>query len=163
MSISNGTSPARTEKATFAAGCFWGVESDFRKLPGVIDAVSGYTGGKTQNPTYRDVCSDRTGHAEAVEVTFVPAQISYEQLVDYFWTIHDPTTPNRQGPDFGSQYRSAIFTQSAEQAAVALASRDRARARFRNPIVTEIVPATTFYPAEGYHQRYFEKQGVAHH
>jgi peptide-methionine (S)-S-oxide reductase len=163
MNTSNGTGPARTEKATFAAGCFWGVESDFRKLPGVIDAVSGYTGGTLENPTYRDVCSDRTGHAEAVEVTFDPSRLGYEQLVDHFWTIHDPTTPNRQGPDFGSQYRSAIFTHSADQAALAQASRDRAQANFRRPIVTEIVPATTFYPAEDYHQRYLEKQGVAHH
>jgi peptide-methionine (S)-S-oxide reductase len=162
MNTSNGETSERTETATFAAGCFWGVESDFRKVPGVVEVFSGYTGGKMPNPTYRDVCSDRTGHAEAVEVTYDPSRVSYEQLVDLFWTIHDPTTPNRQGPDFGSQYRSAIFTHSPEQAEIARASRDRAQARLSRPIVTEIVPATTFYPAEDYHQRYFEKQGVRH-
>jgi peptide-methionine (S)-S-oxide reductase len=151
-----------TEKATFAAGCFWGVEADFRKIPGVIDAVSGYTGGTMPNPSYRDVCSDRTGHAEAVEVTFDPARVSFERLVDRFFEIHDPTTPNRQGPDVGSQYRSAVFTHSPEQEATAKAVLARAQAKHKRPIVTEIVPATTFYNAEDYHQRYFEKQGVSH-
>jgi peptide-methionine (S)-S-oxide reductase len=151
-----------TEKATFAAGCFWGVEADFRKIPGVIDAVSGYTGGTMPNPSYRDVCSDRTGHAEAVEVTFDPARVSFERLVDRFFEIHDPTTPNRQGPDVGSQYRSAVFTHSPEQKATAKAALARAQANHKRPIVTEIVPATTFYNAEDYHQRYFEKQGVSH-
>jgi peptide-methionine (S)-S-oxide reductase len=151
-----------TEKATFAAGCFWGVEADFRKIPGVIDAVSGYTGGTMPNPSYRDVCSDRTGHAEAVEVTFDPARVSFERLVDRFFEIHDPTTPNRQGPDVGSQYRSAVFTHSPEQEATAKAALARAQANHKRPIVTEIVPATTFYNAEDYHQRYFEKQGVSH-
>jgi peptide-methionine (S)-S-oxide reductase len=162
MNSTNDTTPAHTETATFAAGCFWGVESDFRKIPGVLQVFAGYTGGTTPNPTYRDVCSDRTGHAEAVEATFDPSRVTYEQLLDAFWGIHDPTTVNRQGPDRGSQYRSAIFTHSPEQAAAAAASRDRAQARFSRPIVTEIVPATTFYPAEEYHQRYLEKQGVTH-
>jgi peptide-methionine (S)-S-oxide reductase len=162
MNASNDTTPTRSETATFAAGCFWGVESDFRKVPGVLEVVSGYTGGTKPNPTYGEVCSDRTGHAEAVEVTYDPSRVTYEKLVDHFWTVHDPTTMNRQGPDRGSQYRSAIFTHSPEQAAVATASRDRAQPRFSRPIVTEIVPATTFYPAEAYHQRYFDKQGVAH-
>jgi peptide-methionine (S)-S-oxide reductase len=128
----------------------------------VIDAVSGYTGGTMPNPSYRDVCSDRTGHAEAVEVTFDPARVSFERLVDRFFEIHDPTTPNRQGPDVGSQYRSAVFTHSPEQKATAKAALARAQANHKRPIVTEIVPATTFYNAEDYHQRYFEKQGVSH-
>ncbi len=152
-----------TEKATFAAGCFWGVEAAFLQLPGVLDAVSGYTGGSTVDPTYREVCSDRTGHAEAVEVTFDPSRVRYEELVDFFWNLHDPTQLNRQGPDVGSQYRSAIFTHSPEQHTAAVASRDRAQAAFAKPIATQIVPASTFYPAEAYHQRYFERHGVACH
>ena len=146
--------------ATFAAGCFWGVEADFRELPGVLEAVVGYEGGTTQNPTYRDVCSDRTGHAEVVQVTFDPARVSYEQLLDAFWSIHDPTTRNRQGPDVGTQYRSAIFYHSDEQRAQAEASKARedASGRHRGRIVTEIVPATSFYLAEEHHQRYLEKQ-----
>ena len=151
-----------TEKATFAAGCFWGVEDDFRKVPGVIDAVSGYTGGTVPNPTYPAVCTGRTGHAESVEVTFDPQRVSYRELVDHFFDIHNPTTMNRQGPDYGTQYRSAIFTHSAEQAAEAKAARERAQTRLKQAVVTEIVPATTFYPAEDYHQRYFEKQGIGH-
>ena len=149
-------------KATFAAGCFWGVESNFRRLPGVISATSGYIGGHTQDPTYQDVCTDRTGHAEAVEVEFDPAKISYDQLLDAFWSLHDPTTPNRQGPDVGSQYRSAIFYYDAEQEKAAIASRERAQksGRFRRPIVTEIVAAPQFYPAEEYHQRYYEKHNL---
>jgi len=152
-----------TEKATFAAGCFWGVEAAFLQLPGVVDAVSGYIGGTTVNPTYRDVCSDTTGHAEAVEVTFDPSKISYDKLVDAFWKLHDPTQMNRQGPDVGTQYRSAIFTHSAEQTQAAIASRERAQARFSKPIATQILPAPAFYRAEDYHQRYFEKHGVACH
>jgi len=142
-------------KATFAAGCFWGVESNFRRLPGVISATSGYIGGHTPDPTYQDVCTDRTGHAEAVEVEFDPAKISYDQLLDAFWSLHDPTTPNRQGPDVGTQYRSAIFYHDAEQEKAAIASRERAQksGRFRRPIVTEIVQAPKFFPAEEYHQR----------
>ena len=162
MTNSNDNAFTRTEKATFAAGCFWGVEADFRRIPGVIDAVSGYTGGMTPNPTYRQVCGDGTGHAEAVEVTFDPSRVSYETLVDHFFKMHNATTPNRQGPDVGSQYRSVIFTHSAEQVAAAAAARDRAQKNERSPIVTQIVPASTFYPAEEYHQRYFEKQGIAH-
>jgi len=150
-----------TQTATFAADCFWGVEAAFRQIPGVIDAISGYIGGQTQNPSYKDVCSDRTGHAEAVEVTFDPSKVSYDQLLDAFWKIHDPTQVNRQGPDFGSQYRSAIFTYSPTQTAEAIASRDREQAKFGKPIATQIVPAPTFYPAEDYHQKYFERNGVA--
>lgn len=149
-------------KATFAAGCFWHVEDAFRRLPGVVDVVCGYTGGSVPHPTYRQVCSDRTGHAEAVEVTYDPEVISYEQLLEHFWSIHDPTTLNRQGPDVGTQYRSAIFVHDAEQEAAAVASRQRAQLRFPRPIVTEIVPATTFWRAEEYHQRYFEKHGLRH-
>ena len=149
------------EKATFAAGCFWGVEAFFRSLPGVVDATVGYTGGQLPNPTYHDVCTDRTGHAEAIEITFDPARISYDQLLDHFWQMHDPTTPNRQGPDFGTQYRSAIFFHNPEQEKLARTSRERWQARFRQPIVTEIVPAATFYRAEEYHQRYLEKKGVS--
>jgi peptide-methionine (S)-S-oxide reductase len=151
-----------TEKATFAAGCFWGVEDDFRKVPGVIDAISGYTGGTLANPTYGAVCTGRTGHAEAVEVTFDPQRVSYRELVDHFFDIHNPTTPNRQGPDFGTQYRSAIFTHSKAQEAEAKAGAERAHEQLKSPIVTQIVPATTFYPAEDYHQRYFERQGISH-
>jgi len=149
------------ERATFAAGCFWGVEASFRALPGVVDAQVGYTGGTLPNPTYHDVCTDRTGHAEALEITFDPAKISYEKLLDHFWQMHDPTTPNRQGPDFGTQYRSAIFFHSPEQEKAARASRERWQERFRQPIVTEIVSATSFYRAEEYHQRYLEKKGLS--
>jgi peptide-methionine (S)-S-oxide reductase len=151
-----------TQTATFAAGCFWGVEAAFRQLP-VIDAISGYIGGHTDNPTYKEVCSDRTGHAEAVEVTFDPSVVSYEQLLDAFWKMHDPTQVNRQGPDFGSQYRSAIFTYSPKQAAEAKASLEREQANYKAPIATQIVAAPTFYPAEAYHQKYFERHGVACH
>ncbi|MDE2482748.1 MAG: peptide-methionine (S)-S-oxide reductase MsrA [bacterium] len=152
-----------TEKAIFAAGCFWGVEAAFRQLPGVHDAISGYTGGTTTDPTYREVCSGRTGHAEAVEVTFDPSAITYDELLDFFWKIHDPTQHNRQGPDVGSQYRSAIFTLSPAQHSAAFASRDRAQSSLSKPIATEIVAASAFYPAEAYHQRYFERHGVACH
>src|SRR3954468_12037228 len=145
-----------TETATFGAGCFWGVEWVFRKVPGVIDAVSGYSGGTTRNPTYRDVCSHVTGHAEVVLVTFDPEVVTFEQLLEVFWAMHDPTQVNRQGPDVGDQYRSGIYTHSPEQQAAALASRERAQARFDRPMATEILPATTFYPAEAYHQRYYE-------
>lgn len=148
------------EKATFAAGCFWGVESAFREIPGVTDAQVGYIGGTLQNPTYRDVCTDRTGHAEAVELKFDPARVSFDQLLDAFWSLHDPTTLNRQGPDVGAQYRSAIFFHSPAQETVARASKEKVQARFRKPIVTEITPASTFFRAEEYHQRYFEKQGL---
>jgi methionine-S-sulfoxide reductase len=148
-----------TDQATFAAGCFWGVEYVFRKVPGVLDAVSGYTAGVTENPTYREVCSHTTGHAEAVLVTFDPEVVTYEQLLEVFWAMHDPTQVNRQGPDRGDQYRSGIYTHSAEQQATAEASRDRAQAKLSRPIATEILPATTFYPAEDYHQQYYDKNG----
>jgi peptide-methionine (S)-S-oxide reductase len=150
-----------TEKATFGAGCFWGIEDAFRQVPGVVDVVVGYTGGHTDNPTYPEVCSHSTGHAEVAEVSFDPEQVSYEQLLDLFWRIHDPTTLNRQGPDIGDQYRSAIYFHSPEQEKAALQSRDDAQAEFNRPIVTEITPAPRFWPAEDYHQRYFEKHGVA--
>ncbi len=151
------------ETATFAAGCFWGVEAAFRQLPGVLEVTSGYTGGHTVAPSYEDVCSGRTGHAEAVEVLYDPQKISYDALLDAFWKIHDPTTPNRQGPDVGTQYRSAIFTHRDEQQKLAEASRAREQGNQPKPIVTEIVAAGDFYPAEDYHQRYFEKNGVACH
>jgi peptide-methionine (S)-S-oxide reductase len=152
-----------TEIATFGAGCFWGVEAAFRRVPGVLDAAVGYTGGHTENPTYKDVCTDRTGHAEVVQATFDPAQVSYEKLLDVFWEEHDPTQVNRQGPDFGKQYRSAIFFHSPEQEAIAKKSKAalEASGKFRRPIATEITPATTFYRAEEYHQRYLEKRGAA--
>jgi peptide-methionine (S)-S-oxide reductase len=150
-----------SEKATFGAGCFWQVEVEFRNTPGVLDAVVGYAGGAMENPSYEQVCTDRTGHAEVVEVTFDPERVSYEQLLETFWSLHDPTQVNRQGPDVGSQYRSAIFFHTPEQEQVALASREQAQSRFQRPIVTEITPAQTFYPAEDYHQRYLEKRGLA--
>ena len=151
------------EKATFGAGCFWGVEATFRSIPGVVSTRVGYCGGKTDNPTYKDVCTDTTGHAEVVEITFDPAQLPYEQLIEAFRKLHDPTTPNRQGPDVGSQYRSVIFFYSPAQEAAARAARERLdkSGKFRNPIVTQIVPAAPFYKAEEYHQRYLEKRGLA--
>ena len=151
------------DKATFAAGCFLGVESLFRQVPGVVDAAVGYTGGQTKEPTYRDVCTGRTGHAEAVEVLFDPARVSYDRLLDVFWTGHDPTTPNRQGPDRGTQYRSGVYYHGDAQRVAAEASKERwnRSGRFRGPIVTEITPASTFYRAEEYHQRYNEKHGLA--
>ena len=149
------------ERATFAAGCFWGVEADFRAIDGVTDVLVGYTGGSTPNPTYQQVCSDRTGHAEAVEVTFDPARVSFEQLLAAFWEMHDPTTPNRQGPDIGSQYRSSIFYHSEAQKAAAEASKAALErsGRYKGPVVTEIVPASTFWRAEDYHQQYVAKRG----
>jgi len=149
------------EKATFAAGCFWGVEVEFRNTPGVTDAQVGYVGGQSENPSYKDVCSGVTGHAEAVEVTFDPDEISYAELVDKFWSLHDPTQVNRQGWDVGSQYRSGIFTHSPEQAEAAVESKARAQTRLGKPIATEIVDATTFWPAEEYHQQYLVKNGRA--
>ena len=153
-----------TEKATFGAGCFWGVEASFREIPGVVNAVSGYEGGSLDNPTYQDVCTDRTGHAEVVEVEFDPGQVSYQKLVEAFWSLHDPTQVNRQGPDHGTQYRTVIFYHSPEQERTALASKAalEASGRFKKPIATEIVPAQTFWPAEEYHQRYLEKRGLRH-
>jgi peptide-methionine (S)-S-oxide reductase len=149
------------EKATFGAGCFWGIEAEFRKVEGVVDVTVGYSGGALENPTYKDVCSGTTGHAEVVEVEYDPSKVSFEELLEVFWENHDPTTPNRQGPDVGTQYRSAIFFHTPEQEAAARASKEQAQARFKNPIVTEITPAAEFYRAEEYHQRYFEKNRLA--
>lgn len=153
------------EKATFAAGCFWGVEETFRQVEGVTSTRVGYSGGSVPDPTYEQVCTDRTGHAETVEVEFDPAQVSYNDLLRVFWELHDPTTRNRQGPDVGSQYRSAVFFRTPEQEASAREfKRELERSgRFRKPIVTEIVPASEFYPAEEYHQRYLAKRGLAPH
>ena len=148
-------------KATFGAGCFWGVEAEFRKLEGVTDTKVGYLGGTLENPTYEQVCTDRTGHAEVVQVEFDPDRISYETLLEAFWGLHDPTQLNRQGPDFGTQYRSAIFFHDPEQEIAATKSKAEAQARFSKPIVTEITPASEFYIAEDYHQRYLEKRGLA--
>jgi peptide-methionine (S)-S-oxide reductase len=151
------------EKATFGAGCFWGVEAEFRQVKGVVATAVGYEGGTLANPTYRDVCSHRSGHAEVVEVDFDPARVSYEELLHVFWENHDPTTPNRQGPDVGTQYRSVIFYHNPQQQAAAQASQEHLQAagRFRRPIVTQIVPAEQFYRAEDYHQQYLEKRGLA--
>lgn len=150
-------------KATFAAGCFWGVEATFRQIPGVSATRVGYIGGNTLNPTYKEVCTDTTGHAEAVEVDYDPAKVSYQQLLDVFWENHDPTQLNRQGPDFGKQYRSAIFFHSPEQEAEAKASKEKLAksGRFSKPVVTQIVPVVTFYEAEDYHQQYLEQRGLA--
>ena len=148
-----------TETATFGAGCFWGVEYVFERVPGVLSTEVGYAGGHTENPTYRDVCSHGTGHAEVLRVEFDPSVVSFEQLLEVFWAMHDPTQVDRQGPDVGDQYRSAIFTNSDEQQRAAEASRAAAQARFDRPIATEITPAGPFYPAEDYHQRYYDKNG----
>jgi len=149
------------EKATFAGGCFWGVEASFRAVEGVVATSVGYTGGQLDNPTYKAVCTDKTGHAEAVEVTYDPNIVSYQKLLDVFWRIHDPTTPNRQGPDVGTQYRSAIFFHTPQQQVLARASVQKLEqaGKFDKPIVTQIVPAQKFYKAEEHHQRYLEKQG----
>ena len=151
----------KTELAHSSAGCFWGVEGDFRQIPGVIRTTVGYTGGRTDNPTYEQVCSHTTGHAEAVLVEFDPEQVSYDELLDAFWKLHDPTQLNRQGFDVGDQYRSAIFFHSPEQEAKAKASKEAAQAQFKRPIVTEITPAAEFWPAEDYHQQYLQKRGLA--
>jgi peptide-methionine (S)-S-oxide reductase len=150
------------EKATFAAGCFWGVEGAFSKVEGVESTLVGYTGGHVDDPGYEDVCSDTTGHTEAVQIEYDPSRISFEQLLEIFWNIHDPTTPDRQGPDVGSQYRSAVFFHSPEQEVAALASKEKLEGsgHFSHPIVTEIAPASEFYPAEEYHQRYYERRGL---
>ena len=151
------------EKATFAAGCFWGVEATFRQMPGVTSTRVGYTGGHSENPNYKEVCTDQTGHAEAVEVEFDPAKLPYADLLRVFWENHDPTQVNRQGPDWGSQYRSAIFFHSPHQQSQALASKESLEKahRYSKPIATQIAPAVTFYPAEDYHQQYLEKRGLA--
>ena len=153
--------PESAERVTVAAGCFWGIEAAFREIEGVLKTTVGYTGGTVDHPSYEQVCSDTTGHAEAVEVWFDPSVVSYGDLLDTFWAIHDPTTRNRQGWDFGSQYRSAIFVHDPEQERQAIAARDARQADLTKEIVTQIVPATEFYDAEDYHQRYFEKHGGA--
>jgi peptide-methionine (S)-S-oxide reductase len=158
---SNGGAAETLQHATFAAGCFWGVEAALREIEGVVRTSVGYTGGNTLDPTYSDVCSGSTGHAEAVEVWFDPSVVSYDQLLDVFWSIHDPTTPNRQGWDLGSQYRSAVFFHDAEQEQLAISSRDKRQESLARAIVTHTVPAGEFYAAEDYHQRYFEKHGGA--
>ena len=153
---------AKTEKATFAAGCFWGVEAAFRKVKGVVDVTVGYTGGHIKNPSYEQVCTNATGHAEAVQIEFVPSEVSYKELLDVFWSIHNPTTQNRQGLDIGTQYRSAIFYHNEKQKKAALALKEslETSGKFKKKIVTEIVPAAAFYKAEEYHQRYHEKHGL---
>jgi methionine-S-sulfoxide reductase len=148
-----------TETMVVGAGCFWGVEWVFRRVPGVIDVVPGYAGGVTANPTYADVCSHMTGHAEVVRVTFDPAVVGYEQLLEVFWAMHDPTQIDRQGPDVGDQYRSVIFAENDEQRRIAEVSRERAQAKYPNPIATKIESKATFYPAEDYHRRYYERTG----
>lgn len=150
------------EKATFGAGCFWGVESFFRAVPGVTDVVVGYAGGSVENPTYRQVCSDKTGHAEVVQIAYDPAKVNYDRLLDVFFANHDPTTLNRQGPDYGSQYRSVVFAHSPEQERQAQTKVEALTrsGRFKRPIVTAIEPLRNFYRAEDYHQRYFEKNGL---
>jgi peptide-methionine (S)-S-oxide reductase len=150
------------KKATFGAGCFWGVEATFRRIPGVIDTAVGYAGGHTENPTYKEVCTDRTGHAEVVEVEYDPSRVSYDQLLEVFWSAHDPTQVNRQGPDYGTQYRTVIFYHDDEQKAEAEASKQKldATRRFSRPIATQIVPAPPFYRAEEYHQQYLQKRGL---
>jgi peptide-methionine (S)-S-oxide reductase len=152
-----------SSKASFAAGCFWGVEAAFRQVPGVLATAVGYEGGNTENPTYEDVCRKNTGHAETVEVDFDPKRVSYGQLLDVFWENHDPTTLNRQGPDVGEQYRSAIFFHDPDQEREARASKERLEksGRYRRPVVTEITPASRFWRAEDYHQQYLEKRGLA--
>jgi peptide-methionine (S)-S-oxide reductase len=152
------------EKATFGAGCFWGIEAAFRKVPGVLSTSVGYAGGSFNNPTYKDVCSGETGHAEVVQVEYDPSRVSYEELLDVFWNIHDPTTLNRQGPDIGTPYRSAIFFHNPEQEAAARASKEQLQnsGRLKKPVVTEITPASEYYRAEEYHQLYFEKHRLTH-
>lgn len=154
---------AAMEKATFGAGCFWGVEVAFQRLPGVLDTAVGYAGGTLENPTYKDVCTGNTNHAEVVEVTFDPVKISYAQLLDAFFSLHDPTQKDRQGPDWGTQYRSVIFFHSPERQQMALAAIARLTKenKFPKPIVTQVVPASTFWRAEEYHQKYLEKRGMA--
>ena len=156
-------SETQLEKALFGAGCFWGVEAAYRQIGGVVSTAVGYAGGTLNNPTYRDVCTDRTGHAEVVEVTYDPSRVSYNDLLHVFWENHNPTQLNRQGPDVGTQYRSVIFYNSPEQQAAAIASKEQLEhsGRYKKPIVTEITPAPAFYMAEDYHQQYLEKRGLS--
>ncbi|MAV37691.1 MAG: peptide-methionine (S)-S-oxide reductase [Planctomycetaceae bacterium] len=149
------------EKATFAAGCFWGVEHAFQQIPGVQSTAVGYTAGDLENPTYEQVCTDRTGHAEAVQIEYDPGQVSYDQLLDAFWQCHDPTQKNRQGPDVGTQYRTAVYYHSPQQQTTALASKESCQERYDRPIATEVAPAVVFWMAEDYHQQYLEKRGQA--
>ena len=151
-------------KAMFGAGCFWGVEAAFKKVPGVLGTEAGYAGGHTDSPTYKDVCTGTTGHAEVVLVEFDDAKVSYDELLEVFWVSHNPTQLNRQGPDIGTQYRSVIFTFNDEQKSKAQSSKTKqdASGRFKGPVVTAIEPASSYYPAEDYHQNYFEKQGIEH-
>jgi len=152
-----------SEIATFGAGCFWGVEVAFGRIPGVLETAVGYSNGRTENPTYKDVCSDETGHAEVVQVTYDPSKVTFNALLDAFFALHDPTQLNRQGPDFGKQYRTAIFFHTPEQQAAAKAAVAalNASGKFKRPIATEIAPAAKFYRAEEYHQKYLEKRGAA--
>jgi peptide-methionine (S)-S-oxide reductase len=150
---------SRLEKATFAAGCFWGIEAAFSKINGVKSTTVGYTGGHLQKPTYEQVCSGKTGHAEAVQISYDPKIVSYEELLEVLWKIHDPTTPDRQNQDVGYQYRSAVFYHSEDQRLAAEKSKQKAQSRFTKPVVAEITPAPTFYKAEEYHQKYLEKKG----
>jgi peptide-methionine (S)-S-oxide reductase len=154
----------KMEKATFAAGCFWGVEAAFRQVKGVVSTSVGYMGGTLKKPTYKDVCTDQTGHAEVVQVEYDPSQVSYDELLELFWKIHDPTTLNRQGPDIGTQYRSGVFFHNPEQEAAAQASKEQLQrsGAYKRPIVTEITAASEFYRAEEYHQQYLEKRGLGH-
>ena len=151
------------EKAAFGAGCFWGVEAAFRQIKGVVSTQVGYMGGKMKNPTYEDVCTDETGHAEVVEITYDPKRVSYEKLLEVFWQNHDPTQVNRQGPDVGTQYRTMIFYHNEGQKKVAIASKEKLEKsrKYNKPIMTKIVPASTFYKAEEYHQQYLEKRGLS--
>jgi peptide-methionine (S)-S-oxide reductase len=149
--------PMKTEKATLGGGCFWCVEAVYERLPGILSVVSGYAGGETENPTYEDICTGKTGHAEVVQIEYDPAKISYEKIIDLFWDAHDPTTLNRQGNDVGTQYRSIILTASEDEARLARESKDRAQPKFNSPIVTEIVPLEKFYPAEDYHQDFYRE------
>lgn len=150
------------EKAVFAAGCFWGVEAIFQEIDGVVTTTVGYTGGQTENPTYQEICGKQTGHAEAIEIVYDPSKVSYEELLALFWRLHDPTTLNRQGPDIGSQYRSAVFYYTPEQKAAAEKVKAEAQKKWKQPIVTEITAGGVFYPAEDYHQDYFRKRGGHH-
>jgi peptide-methionine (S)-S-oxide reductase len=155
LAMTQGSAAGQTEKATLGAGCFWCVEAVFQRVDGVISVVAGYAGGTTENPTYEEVCTGTTGHAEVAQITFDPAKVSYKQLLDVFWQAHDPTTLNKQGADVGTQYRSVIFTHGAEQARTAAKSKEEAASLFEKPIVTQILPLTKFTPAENYHQDYF--------
>lgn len=151
------TEPVKTQTATLGGGCFWCVEAVYERLPGILSVTSGYAGGETENPAYEDICTGKTGHAEVVRIEYDPEKITYEKIVDLFWDAHDPTTLNRQGADVGTQYRSIILTKNEEQAKLARESKERAQAKFKSPIVTEIVPLGKFYPAEDYHQDFYRQ------